>query len=167
MNSRTLYLIPLLLLWVCAHCQSRSNRADPIHLDIKNRNVSMDNDLTLHIRIRSIWHHAIAVPRIFTEAVQMPMPDFIIVQVQKLDNGAYKKYPHQSNIEVVPSEVDSLNIGDSRKDDLDIYPYFVWSKGRYRARVLCQLSLFNPGFRDRYSHWVYFKCLRDIKRIRR
>jgi hypothetical protein len=91
---------------------------------------------------------------------------FLLVEIQKEISGIFKEVSGAEKIDYFPDEsVDSLRKGDSiTTDAFSIAGIFRSNKGSYRVRTLCRFSKLNPGVKDVYSNWVYFKCVKDVRR---
>lgn len=141
--------------------------SNPVKLSIANHNVSNDYDMVLSARFMSKWQEAIAVPRRLNWGLlgDSVINDFFLVEIQMKIGEIYKKISLDGRIDNLPADpVDSLYEGDSVfANSFSIDDLFNYKIGSYRVRVLCRLSVFNPGMKDIYSNWAYFRCVKDRK----
>lgn len=142
----------------------------PVQLNIANVNVTNEYDLVLSARITSKWQKPIAIPGRFTWGIlRYSNGSFLLVEIQKQISGIFVEVSLDEKIDYFPDEsVDSINKGDSKSTNaFSIAGIFKSNKGSYRVRVLCRFSELNPGIKDVYSNWVYFRCVRDVRCKRR
>lgn len=141
--------------------------SNPVQLSIANTNVTNEYDLEISVRIKSKWQRPIAIPRNFTWGIlRYSNFSFLLVEIQEKVSGIFKEVSINEKIDNIPDlSVDSLQNGDSiTSKAFSIAGTFIPGKGSYRTRVLCKFSMLNPGMKDIFSNWVYFRCEKDIRR---
>jgi hypothetical protein len=150
----------------CNGSQAQESSSNPIQLNIASQNVSHGYEMSLSVRIISKWQKPIAVPRDLSWG-QLTAPNFafLYIELQRKVGGKYKEVSLNATLDNFGSvEVDSLYQGDSvASSDFSMAGLTKYPIGDYRVRVLCRLSAFNPGMKNIYSNWVYFRCVKDIK----
>jgi hypothetical protein len=163
-------IVSVISMLVCAFGRQSLTQGSapyPVQLSIANPYVTNEYDLVLRARIISKWRKPIAVPASFTWGIlRYSNNGFLLVEIQKEISGIFKEVSGDEKIDYFPDEsVDSLSQGDSiTTNAFSIAGIFKSNKGSYRVRTLCRFSKLNPGIRDFYSNWVYFKCVRDVRR---
>ena len=146
---------------------ARTSARNPVQLNIANTNVANEYDLVLSARIKSNWPRPIAIPGDFSWGVlRYSNGSSLLIKIQKKVSGVFKEVSFDEKIDYVPDlSVDSLQNGDSiTTNAFSIASLFRPNKGSYRVRVLCRFSKLNPSMRDIFSNWVYFRCLKDVRR---
>jgi hypothetical protein len=146
-------------------CPAQLRNSNAVQLTIANPVVANSYDMVLSARLLSKWRTAIAVPEHlgWGQLNHNAGDEFFLVEIQKKTKVGFKEMLLDAKIDNLPfGDIDSLYQGDSLVDNgFSIDRLTRYEKGSYRARVLCKLSAFNPGMKDIYSNWVYFRYVKD------
>ena len=165
------FVVAIISLIACSFSKQSFTQApasNPVQLSIANTNAAHEYDLELSVRIKSKWKRPIAVPGSATWGIlKFSDLNFLVVEVQKKVSGGFKDVSIFTKLDNIPDpSVDSLEKGDSiTAKGFSLAEAFIPNKGSYRARVLCRFSMFNPGMKDLFSNWVYFRCEKDVPHI--
>jgi hypothetical protein len=159
-------IISLLAFSFSGQSFAQASASTPVILSIANTNVTNEYDLVLSARIKSKWQRPIAIPGDFSWGIlRYSNFSFLLLEIQKKVGGVFKEVSENRKLDNIPDlSVDSLQYGDSTTTQtFSIADLFSPDKGSYRTRVLCVFSKLNPGMKDIFSNWVYFRCSKDIK----
>lgn len=164
---KTLFKVLFLFGGLCsvAWTSLKSQNLLAVTLSMNKKKITEYKDTRISVEVKSLVNQNVLIPKQMRWGFIEDSLGFVLIQVQKKDNGVYKNMPPVGSLTFVGNdELDTIAPFKTKYflERIGLL-YDINEKGIYRLRVLCLFSSLNENIPNVYSNWCYFRSNGRIK----